>query len=183
VVGDDIVFGYFGAIAPHTGVMPMLESFLAAQIPNRLRLLRIRQSLARGQYAGATESPVGIRGFAAPTRAIVSLSASRAMFLSSPPARWGNENNFPSKLFQYALTGRAILSSRLSGAELVLGQEAFYFDETDFDATLRGAVAEIAALPRAELRRRGIALSERITGQFSWAQQAASMATFIKRIP
>lgn len=180
-VGGDIVFGYFGALAPHTGVMPMLENFLAARVPNRLRLCGYG-NLGPGVSALARQNPrLEFAGLLPTQDDCLAFGRSCDVLINPRPRGWGNENNFPSKLFQYALTTRAILSTRLSGAELVLGPEAFYFDENDFESTLRKAVAEIADLPRAELRRRGLVLGERITRQFSWAQQAGAMSAFIRQ--
>src|SRR6266498_1544509 len=82
--------------------------------------------------------------------------------VNAQPLGHGEQNNFTSKLFQYALSGRAILTTRFSGIDAVLGDAAFYFDETRFDSSLRQAIGQIAGLPRAELRRRGEALRQRI---------------------
>ena len=96
------------------------------------------------------------------------------------PATHGNENNFSSKLFDYALTGRAILTSRLSGAEDVLGPEAFYFDPQSFEPSLQQALLTVAASSRAELDRRGQAIQSRVTSQFSWHRQGARLTSFLQ---
>ncbi|MBC8001573.1 MAG: glycosyltransferase [Opitutaceae bacterium] len=178
----DIVFGYFGALAPHTGVMPMLESFLAMPIPNRLRLCGHGNLGSEVEDLARNNSRVTFGGLLPSQDDCLAFGQTCDVLINPRPCGWGNENNFPSKIFQYALTSRAILSTRLSGVEIVLGPEAFYFDEHDFGAALRRAVTEIAGLPRAELRRRGGILNERITSQFSWTQQAAAMAAFIRQL-
>ena len=101
------------------------------------------------------------------------------MLVKPRPSVPGNDNNFSSKVFEYALSGRAILTSRLSGVDAVLGNEAFYFDEHDFDRGLRAALKQVAATPRAELRRRGAAIQERLLTQFTWAQQGQKLAGFL----
>jgi len=93
----------------------------------------------------------------------------------------GNENNFPSKIFEYARCGRAILTTRMAGVDTVLGPEAFYFDTNEFKENLGDKLLELAGMRRAELRRRGIALRERVTVHYSWPKQAAAMAEFIAR--
>ena len=178
----DIVFGYFGALAPHTGVMPMLESFLDAPVSNQLRLCGHGNLGAEVRNLASENKRLQFAGLLPTQDDCLAFGQSCDVLVNPRPPGWGNENNFPSKLFQYALTARAILSTRLSGVEIVLGPEAFYFDENDFDSTLRRAVVEIAGRPRAELRRRGIALNERITSQFSWARQTAAMAEFIRQL-
>jgi len=104
------------------------------------------------------------------------------VLINPRPISHGNENNFASKLFEYALCGRAILTSRLSGADSVLGPEALYFDPRDFEPSLREAFEAIATIPRTELDRRGAAIQERITGTFSWESQAARLAGFLKNL-
>jgi hypothetical protein len=98
------------------------------------------------------------------------------------PASHGNENNFPSKLFDYALTGRAILTSDLSGVQAVLGADAFYFNPKEFVPSLREILIELARAPRTELRRRGAAVQTRVLAGFSWVKQSAGMAAFISEI-
>ncbi|HEU5336260.1 MAG TPA: glycosyltransferase, partial [Terriglobales bacterium] len=96
------------------------------------------------------------------------------------PASHGNENNFASKLFDYALSGRAILTSRLSGVEEVLGPLAEYFDPADFSHSLAQRVTALVSTPRSELARRGAAIQHRVLSQFSWTKQAAGMAGFLQ---
>ena len=103
--------------------------------------------------------------------------------LINPRPLWpGHDNNFSSKVFEYALAGRAILTSRVSGVDLVLGEEAFYFDETDFDRSLGGALVRVAETPRAELRRRGAAIQNRLLTEFSWQRQGERLAQFIHAV-
>jgi glycosyltransferase involved in cell wall biosynthesis len=85
-------------------------------------------------------------------------------------------------LFEYALCGRAILTSKLSGAETVLGPQAAYFDPQNFKANLEAGLRELAALPRTELNRRGLAIQHRVLTEFAWEKQAERMAQFIERL-
>ena len=95
------------------------------------------------------------------------------------PIVQGNENNFSSKVFEYALSGRAILTSHVSGVDQVLGPEAFYFDENGFDRSLDEALDRVAAIPRSELHRRGTSIQERILKTYSWSQQGERVAEFV----
>jgi len=98
------------------------------------------------------------------------------------PASHGNQNNFPSKLFDYALTGTAILTTKLSGVEDVLGPEAFYFDPYDFAESLKGHLYQLASVSRSELRRRGAAIQQRIINEFSWEKQGSRLTEFIGQV-
>jgi glycosyltransferase involved in cell wall biosynthesis len=63
----------------------------------------------------------------------------------------------------------------------VLGPEAFYYDAARHPASLREAMESIVRLDRAELRRRGAAIRERVRAEFNWPKQAGRMATFIRQ--
>lgn len=177
-----ISFGYFGALAAHSGVMPLAEGFLASQISNPLHICghgkladdiaRLARSHARLQFHGLLPSQDDC----------LRLAVSWDVLVNPRPASPGNENNFPSKVFEYALCGRVIMTTRLAGVDAVLGPEAFYLDAERLKDDLRTQLPAIAAMPRAELRRRGNALCERVTAHYSWPQQAASMAEFITRL-
>ena len=104
------------------------------------------------------------------------------VLINPRPIAQGNENNLPSKVFEYALSGRAILSSRLSGVDVVLGDQAFYFDEHDFDASLDRALEKVEAVSRSELNRRGAAIQARVLANYAWAQQAERIAKFVQRV-
>jgi hypothetical protein len=101
------------------------------------------------------------------------------LLINPRPASHGNQNNFPSKLFDYAVTATAILTSRLSGVESVLGPDAYYFDPFNFERSLGQSLRAIAGTSRSELRRRGAAIRERVLREFSWKKQGARLAEFM----
>jgi len=92
------------------------------------------------------------------------------------------ENSFPSKVFQYGITGKAILTTRIGGVDEVLGEPGLYFDAENLEAALRQKFCEVAALERAELQRRGAAIRQRILTDFNWDAQARRMVKFLKEI-
>ncbi len=77
------------------------------------------------------------------------------------------------------MTGRPILTSRVSGVDLVLGDAAFYFDADDFERSLDLALTQIEGLPREELQRRGAAIQQRMLTEFSWERQGKRMSDFL----
>jgi glycosyltransferase involved in cell wall biosynthesis len=177
-----IAFGYFGALASHAGVMPLIENFLACPLPNALHICgygKLAESIQR--LAGQHER-LRFHGLLPTPADCLTFAQSVDVLVNPRPLSHGNQNNFPSKLFQYALSGRAILTTRFSGIDAVLGEDAFYFDETRFDSSLRQAIGQIAGMPRLELRRRGEAIRQRIASEFSWGRQATKIAGFIKQL-
>jgi len=67
--------------------------------------------------------------------------------------------------------------------DAVLGAEAFYVEENDFDRSLGQVLDEVARLPRDELNRRGRALCAQVISEFDWTLGADRMAAFINGLP
>ena len=176
-----IRFGYFGSLAPYTGVVEMLQKFLALPLPNPIhvcghgKLTETIAELARANprlhFHGLLPTPEDCLDWAV---------ANCDVMINPRPPSHGNENTFPSKLFEYGLTGRAILASRLSGVESVLGPEAFYYDPADAAGDFAAQVRQVSALPRVELRRRGGEIQAGLLARYDWASQAAALAGFMK---
>ena len=173
-----IRFGYCGAFGAHAGVKLLIETFLAADIPGTLEICGYGKSGPEFASLARQEPRLKFRGLLSPQE---SLRFSRMcdVLVNPRPATHGNENNFASKLFDYALSGRAILTSRLSGVEEVLGPQAYYFDPADFSGDLRRSLLALAGTPRAELNRHGTAVQYRMLTEFGWPKQAAGIAQFL----
>jgi glycosyltransferase involved in cell wall biosynthesis len=174
-----IRFAYFGALAAHSGIMELIDCFLRLDSANTLDIcgygkLRDEIALRAGQqprlrFAGQLPSTADCLNFA----------AAADVLINPRPGTHGNENNFPSKLFQYALTGRSILTSRLSGTAEVLGPAAFYFDERDFSSSLSEALRYLSTFSRSELHARGLSIQQRVMTEYTWSRQAERIAGFI----
>jgi glycosyltransferase involved in cell wall biosynthesis len=172
--------GYFGALAAHAGVKPLVEAFLASDLPATLELCGYGK-LGPDLAGLARDNPrLKYHGWLAAPEDCLRFGQSCQVLVNPRPATHGNENSFPSKLFDYALCGRAILTSQLSGVEEVLGPAAYYFDPRDFTHSLNQRLWELAGTPAHELRQRGAAIQQRILGEFSWEQQAARIAGFLE---
>jgi hypothetical protein len=172
--------GYFGSLADHAGVRPLVQTVLETggatlEICGYGRLNEQVADLA------SSNTRVMFHGLQTPDRCLA-FGRSCDVLVNPRPASHGNQNNFSSKLFDYALTGRAILTSNLSGVEDVLGPEAFYFDAQDFHSSLRQTLEELARTARGELDRRGLAVQQRVLSQFSWSQQGARLGAFLRRV-
>jgi len=170
--------GYFGALADHAGVRPMISNVLDSNIPASLELCGYGKLCQTVDELARSNARLKFHGLLTPGECL-SFGRSCDVLINPRPATHGNENNFSSKLFDYALTGRAILTSKLSGVEEVLGPEAFYFDPNDFDRSLRMSLLEVAATQREELDRRGAAIRQRVITAFSWPTQGARLASFL----
>lgn len=176
-----IRFGYIGSLGAHAGLPDLLTFFTSKQRNSVLHICGFGK--ARTEIAAVCRSNPKLE-FHEPRAPDGCLQLGRTwdVLINPRPTRAGNQNNFPSKIFEYALSGRAILSSRVSGADIVLGPEAYYFDENDFAASLDRSLEELASTPREELNRRGVALQQRLLAQYSWARQGERLGGFLKKL-
>lgn len=179
--GEAVRLGYFGALAEHAGVRPLIETLLGCEVPANLEICGYGKLDPKLSSLAARSGRVVFRGLLTPD-ACLDFGSSCDVLVNPRPASHGNQNNFSSKLFDYALAGRAILTSNLSGAEDVLGPDAFYFDPHQFQDSFRKALTKAASLPQAELDRRGTSIQERVISHFSWATQGARLSAFLRRI-
>ena len=173
--------GYFGSLAQHAGVRPLVETVLGSGVPAHLEICGYGKLEEKLTSLASENTRLKFHGLQTP-EACLAFGRSCDVLVNPRPASHGNENNFSSKLFDYALTGRAILTSNLSGVEDVLGPEAIYFDPQNFQRSLGKALKNVASLGRAELDRRGQAVQQRVTSQFSWGRQGARLASFLQKI-
>jgi len=174
-------FAYFGALGPHSGVKALAEIFAAVPLPTTLDICGYGKQACEVASLAQTCQRLRFRGLLTPVECL-RFGRLNDILVNPRPATHGNENNFSSKLFEYALCGRMILTSKLSGVETVLGSHAAYFDPHNFKESLEAKLHELASLPRAELNRRGLATQHRVLTEFTWEKQAGRMAQFIERL-
>jgi glycosyltransferase involved in cell wall biosynthesis len=178
---DPVRFGFFGALSEHTGIPALLRLFTA-----KARFAEIYvcgfgkgRELLEKEFGGRVG--VHLSGPMLPDDC-VRLGATCDVLVNPRPAMRGNDCNFSSKVLEYSLTGRAILSSKVSGVDAVLGPNAWYFDEHDFDRSLSAALDELTATPRDELDRRGAAIQRQVLSEFSWPKLGEKLAPFLSEV-
>ena len=175
-------FGYFGRLAADPGVPHLVEAFLAGRAPATLHVCGYGGLAADLAQKSRRDERLHFDGDAPTADGYLKFAQTCDVLVNPRPQTPGNENNFPSKLFAYALAGRAILTTGFAGTAEVLGPEAFYLDGKNLAVSLQEQFTRLAAIPRPELRRVGKVLQDRIVDRYSWQQQAAAMAKFIARL-
>jgi glycosyltransferase involved in cell wall biosynthesis len=174
-----IRFGYFGALAEHASVLPMVKVFLAAQVPGTLHVCGFGKLSDALQKLAGQHPRFRFDGLLQ-TQADCLAWAQQVDVLINPRLPvWGLENSFPSKIFEFTMTGKAILTTRTGGVDEVLGPEAFYLETENFEVSLREKLRMLSATDRAELQRRGTLTRQRILRDFNWDEQARHMITFM----
>jgi len=177
-----IRFGYFGALADYAGIGSLVQVFRSTNISASLHISGYGKLAARMAEEAARDLRITFHGFFDTTEVCLEFGRSCDVLVNPRPASHGNENNFPSKIFDYALCGRAILSSTLGGVDTVLGAEAAYFDASNYDHSLAQMLIYLSKQPSSELKRRGAALKLRVLSDYTWGAQGDRIAGFLNQI-
>ena len=180
-VEGPVIFGYCGNLANYAGVPQLLRVFTAKPRAARLRICGFGKARAQLEAQFGSHPAVSFHGPMTPDEC-VNFATQCDVMLNPRPVFRGNDNNFPSKIMDYAQSGRAILSSLLSGVEILFGEDLLYFDPQNFDASLDQALERVSRMPREELRRIGQAAQQRALEHFSWAAQGERLANFLLKL-
>jgi glycosyltransferase involved in cell wall biosynthesis len=174
-----IRFGYFGALAEHAAVMPMVETFLAAGVPGTLHVCGFGKLSGDLKELAARHPSLKFDGLL-PRQSDCLDWAQQVDVLINPRLNiWGLENSFPSKIFEFGMTGKAILTTRTGGVDEVLGEEGIYLETENFEQSLCAKLREIAVMDRTELARRGTTIRQRLLQEYNWDHQARRMVEFL----
>lgn len=173
-----IRFGYFGNLGAQSHVLEMAQAFLRAEIPGTLRVCGFGSLSETLKELAARNPSFHFDGLMKQADCLSWAQQVDVLINPRPPAM-GLENSFPSKIFEYAMTGKAILSSRTGGVDQVLGPEGYYIDNEGFEVSLLHRLREIGGVSRSELKRRGTAIRKRILTEYNWDVQGRRMTDFL----
>ncbi len=180
-VEGPIRFGYFGGLSEQIGVLSMIQAFLASGVPGSLRVCGFG-GLTETVKKLATEHPnFYFDGVKSQTDCLAWAQQFDVLVNPRLP-HLGWDNSFPSKLFEFSMTGKAILSTRTCGVDKVLLKEGIYLDANDLEKSLREKFREVSEMDRRELRRRGSIIRQRIVNEYNWDAQARRIVDFIGEV-
>jgi glycosyltransferase involved in cell wall biosynthesis len=80
------------------------------------------------------------------------------------------------------MAGKAIISTRTSGMDEILGDEGLYIETEQFEESLRQRLKEASTMSRPELQRRARIIHERILKDYSWGQLAHRSVEFFDKL-
>lgn len=178
VESGPIRFGYFGNLGDQSHVMEMVQAFLRAEVTGTLRVCGFGSLSEKLKQVAAGNPSFYFDGILKQTECLNWAQQVDVLVNPRPPAM-ALENSFPSKIFEYAMAGKAILSSRTGGVDQVVGPEGFYLENENFEASLLNSFREIAGVDRSELQCRGTAIRTRILTDYNWDAQARRMTEFL----
>lgn len=174
-----IRFGYFGQLAERTSVLPMVQGFLDAKVPGTLHVCGYGKLSDALRKLAEQHPNFHFDGTFAKQSDSLAWAQKVDVLINPRLPIQGLENSFPSKIFDFGMTGKAILSTRTGGVDQVLGEKGIYLETADFGNSLPQKLREVAAMDRAELQRRGAAIRNRILREFNWDEQARRMIGFL----
>ena len=179
VAEGPIHFGYFGGLSREIGVHSMVKAFLASGVPGPLRLCGFGPLTDTINKLAKEHPNLHFDGLL-PRQSDCLPWAQQADVLVNPRLPlWGRDNSFPSKIFEFGMAGKAILSTRTGGVDEVLRDDGLYLETENFEDSLRQKFCEVAAMDRVELQRRGTAIRNRVLKDFNWDAQARRIVEFL----
>lgn len=177
-----IRFGYFGALSEHSAILPLARAFLSANLPGTLHVCGHGALSDELKELARRHPSFRFDGFLPKQSDCLSWAQKVDVLVNVRLPLWGQENSAPSKVFEYAIAGKAILSTRTAGMDEVLGEEGIYIETEDFEESLRQKLREVSAMERVELQRRATIIRNRILKDYNWDEQAHRIVKFVAGI-
>ena len=175
-----IQFGYFGALSPVYAIASVVNAFLKANVPGTLHMCGRGELTKELANLSRTHPNFRFDGFLPKESDCLDWAQNVDILINSRFPIRGQDNSFPSKVLEYGIAGKAVLSTRTSGVETALGSEGIYFDTDNFEESLAAKIREVSAMDRAELQRRGQVLRNRFLKEFNPEEQARRVFEFLE---
>jgi glycosyltransferase involved in cell wall biosynthesis len=174
-----IRFGYFGTLTERSGILILVKAFLDADLPGTLHVCGHGPSSRELKQLAQCHPNFHFDGFLPKQSDCLPWAQKVDVLVNLRLPFWGQENSAPSKVFEYGMAGKAILSTRTSGMDEILGAEGIYIETENYEESLRQKLTEISGMSRAELQRRAKIIRERIVDNYSWGEQSRRIVEFL----
>jgi glycosyltransferase involved in cell wall biosynthesis len=174
-----IRFGYFGGLSDDSATLPLVRAFFDSGVNGSLHLCGFGDKTEALRELTKKHNNLHFDGLLKPAECMAWAQQVDVLINPRLPL-W--ENSFPSKIFQYGITGKAILTTRIGGVDEVLGEHGLYFEAQNLEAALCQKLREVAGMNRTELQRRGMAIRQLMLTDFNWDAQAQRMIRFLNGI-
>jgi glycosyltransferase involved in cell wall biosynthesis len=160
--------GYFGSHSEYAGLRELLAAFQTnPDLPLTLSIAGEGIQTADLKARTASDPRIEWVGFFK-ERSDLGRWASGCHVLVNPrPAGYGNDNNFPSKLFDFMQLGRAVISSWTPTLDHAFGDSLIWYDAAKPNA-LAQALTDVSAKSTTELIHQGTMLREKYSTVYAW---------------
>jgi len=177
-----IRFGYFGTLTERSGTRTLVKVFVDAKLPGTLHACGHGELSEELKEIAKHHPNFRFDGFFPKQSDCLPWAQKVDVLVNLRLPYWGQDISAPSKVFEYGVAGKAILSTRTSGMDEVLGAEGMYIETENFEESLRQKLIEISGMDRAELQRRAAIIRERIVTNYSWGEQARRIVEFLNKL-
>jgi glycosyltransferase involved in cell wall biosynthesis len=160
--------GYFGSHSEYAGLGELLAAFQNnPSLPLTLSIAGAGIQTAELRERTASDPRIEWVGFFK-ERSDLGRWASGCHVLVNPrPAGYGNDNNFPSKLFDYMQLGRAVVSSRTPTLEHAFGDTLIWYDAANPNG-LAQALIDVSKKNTTDLMQSGAKLRGKYSTAYAW---------------
>jgi hypothetical protein len=178
-----IRIGYFGSHSDYAGLKDLLDAF-AANPDLDLVLSIAGEGSKTGELRQRVASDPRIEwvSFFKERKDLGHWASSCHMLVNPRPAGYGNDNNFPSKVFDYLQLGRPILSSITPTLQHAFGDSVMWYD-ADRPQALSEALVRVSQKSISLLIQDGANLRDEYAQRFSWEEQIGSSKEWMCDIP
>jgi len=174
--------GYFGSHSDYAGLRDLLDTFAAnPHLDLVLSIAGEGSKTAELKAFTASDPRIEWVGFFKERKDLGHWASGCHMLVNPRPAGYGNENNFPSKVFDYVQLGRPVLSSITPTLKCAFGDSLMWYDPNDPQA-LSEALAGISQKSIAELMRQAKHFRNKHAVSFSWEERVHSLKQWMRQI-
>lgn len=174
--------GYFGSHSGYAGLWELIEAFMAnPDLPLELSIAGAGSQTEKLRQQAASDRRIAWVGFFNRRKELGHWASSCHVLVNPRPAGFGNENNFPSKVFDYLQLGRPILSSITPTLQHAFGDSVMWYD-ADKPNALSEALARASQKTISHLIQDGVNLREKYAERFSWKEQIGSLKEWMRQI-
>jgi glycosyltransferase involved in cell wall biosynthesis len=174
--------GYFGSHSDYAGLKDLLEAFAADPDLNLvLSIAGDGSKTGELQQRSASDPRIEWVGFLKERKDLGHWASSCHMLVNPRPAGYGNDNNFPSKVFDYLQLGRPILSSITPTLQHAFGDSVMWYD-ADRPSALSEALRRVSQKRISLLIQDGANLRGKYAQGFSWGEQIGGLKEWICQI-
>ena len=174
--------GYFGSHSDYAGLKDLLDAF-AANPDLDLVLSIAGEGSKTGELKQRVASDPRIEwvGFFKERKDLGYWASSCHVLANPRPARYGNDNNFPSKMFDYLQFGRTVVSSSTPTLQRAFGDSVMWYD-ADKPNALSEALVRVSQKSIPQLMQEGTNFRDKHSQRFSWEEQIGSLKDWMCRI-
>jgi hypothetical protein len=174
--------GYFGSHSEYAGLGELLAAFQNnPNLPLSLSIAGEGVQTAELRQRTASDRRIEWVGFFKERRELGYWASSCHVLVNPRPSAYGNDNNFPSKLFDYMQLGRAVLSSRTPTLEYAFGETLIWYNATKPNA-LAQALIDVSSTSTPELIKQGASLREKYSTAYAWDETIKGLKQWLGEI-